>query len=161
LPPQPPNCVRSAPPPVSLPRFCSGGPLGPCFRHAFLYPRFFSTIPIRIRTYAKHAHKPRRIRTSKTQHLKSFRIRIYEKTGRGVPPLVTSLTPRPYSLRGTAASHSTQLSPWDRDNGPITNSLVHCLSHGGFHHEHIRQPQPSRRTHCAVPSFPSPSPITK
>jgi hypothetical protein len=43
--------------------------------------------PFRIRTYAKHIRNPFRRNTSKTQHLKSFRIRTYEKRpgGRGLP----------------------------------------------------------------------------
>jgi hypothetical protein len=43
-----------------------------------------STILFRIRTYEKLAHNSLRMNTSKTQHLKSFRIRTYKKTGRGV-----------------------------------------------------------------------------
>jgi hypothetical protein len=39
----------------------------------------------RIRTYAKRASNSSRIRTSKTQHLKPFRINTYKKTGRGDP----------------------------------------------------------------------------
>src|SRR5271167_3040964 len=38
--------------------------------------------PLGLR-YAKHPRNPFRIRTSKTQDLKSFRIRIYRKPGRG------------------------------------------------------------------------------
>jgi hypothetical protein len=49
------------------------------------------TIPCTISTYAKHARNPFRIRTSKTQDLKSFRIRTYEKRGRGVPPILSPL----------------------------------------------------------------------
>jgi hypothetical protein len=41
------------------------------------------TISFTIRTYEKRARNPRRIRTSKTQDLKPFRIRTYRKTGRG------------------------------------------------------------------------------
>jgi hypothetical protein len=43
-----------------------------------------ATISFRIRTSAKRARNPRRIRTSKTQHLKPFRMNTYEKRGRGV-----------------------------------------------------------------------------
>ncbi len=39
----------------------------------------------RIRTYAKRARNPFTIRTSKTQDLKPFRIRTYEKTPGGPP----------------------------------------------------------------------------
>jgi hypothetical protein len=79
----PPDGSVSARQPLSC--FCSGGPSGPSFAHTFLCPCFFSTIPFRIRTYAKRACKPCRIRTSKTQHLKCFRIRTYEKTPGGSP----------------------------------------------------------------------------
>jgi hypothetical protein len=41
------------------------------------------TISLRIRTYEKRARNPFGIRTSKTQDLKSFRIRTYEKTPGG------------------------------------------------------------------------------
>ena len=37
----------------------------------------------RIRSSAKHTHNPFRMRSFKTQDLKSFRIRIYKKTGGG------------------------------------------------------------------------------
>jgi hypothetical protein len=43
------------------------------------------TISFTIRTYAKRARNSRRIRTSKTQHLKPFRMNTYKKTGRGAP----------------------------------------------------------------------------
>jgi hypothetical protein len=41
--------------------------------------------PFRIRISAKCAYNPFGIRSFKTRHLKSFRIRISEKRGRGVP----------------------------------------------------------------------------
>ena len=44
-----------------------------------------STISFIIRTYEKRARNSRRIRTSKTQHLKPFRMNTYKKTGRGAP----------------------------------------------------------------------------
>jgi hypothetical protein len=44
-----------------------------------------STISFIIRTYEKRARNSRRIRTSKTQHLKPFRMNTYKKTGRGDP----------------------------------------------------------------------------
>jgi hypothetical protein len=43
----------------------------------------FSPKSFTMRTYAKHTCNPFRMRTSKTQHLKSFRIRTYEKMGGG------------------------------------------------------------------------------
>jgi len=42
-----------------------------------------ATIPFRIRTSGKLTRNSRRIRTSKTQDLKPFRIRTYRKTGVG------------------------------------------------------------------------------
>ena len=44
-----------------------------------------ASIPIKIRTYAKQVRNSFGICTSKTQHLKPFRIRSYRKTGEGVP----------------------------------------------------------------------------
>jgi len=43
-----------------------------------------------FRTYAKRTRNSRRIRTSKTQHLKPFRMNTYKKTGRGAPVAHTS-----------------------------------------------------------------------
>src|SRR5271169_2170900 len=48
-------------------------------------PTFPQTNPLRIRIYEKSADNSFRIRTSKTRHLKSFRIRICEKSGGGGP----------------------------------------------------------------------------
>jgi hypothetical protein len=117
---------------------------------------FFSVLPLltihdsrftnsfRIRTSEKHARKPCRMRTSKTRGLKSFRIRSYKKTGEGVGcPLPLLRPPRARtSFRGTATSHSPNLSRRDGDNGPGAKSLVHCLSHGGHHLEHVRHSEP-------------------
>jgi len=44
-----------------------------------------STISFIIRTSAKHARNTSRIRTSKTQDLKPFRMNTYRKTGEGAP----------------------------------------------------------------------------
>jgi hypothetical protein len=54
-------------------------------------------IPFRIRTYAKTARNPFRMRTSKRKDLKLFRINTYKKTGRGAPcnPLVYGGTANP------------------------------------------------------------------
>jgi len=48
----------------------------------------------RIRTYAKRARNPFTIRTSKTQHLKPFRICTYEKTPGGPQPVLFPLRPK-------------------------------------------------------------------
>ena len=66
----------------------------PSFRSAGIQTRIFlsssalmTSLPTNsftIRIYEKLASNPCRIRASKTQHLKSFRIRTYKKTGRGV-----------------------------------------------------------------------------
>jgi hypothetical protein len=45
-----------------------------------------AAIPFRIRTSAKHTRNPSRIRTSKTQDLKLFRMNTSRKRGRGVGP---------------------------------------------------------------------------
>ena len=142
MPPQPARHEPHVPASRTLPRFCSGRPLGPCFVRALLHSCFFSTIPFRIRTSDKRAHKPRRIRSSKTRNLKSFRIRIYKKTGEGYPSAVTPLTLRPYFFARDGSKLFTKLSRRDGGNGPGAKSLVHCLTHGGFHLEHARHSQP-------------------
>jgi hypothetical protein len=54
-----------------------------------------STISFTIRTYEKYTHNPFGIRTSKTQHLKPFRMNTYKKTGRGDTGRLTSFKPKP------------------------------------------------------------------
>jgi hypothetical protein len=63
----------------SLSRRCRCGASAPRFFARYVFPSKL----FRIHTTAKHTHKPFGIRTFKTQDLKSFRIRIYEKRGRG------------------------------------------------------------------------------
>jgi hypothetical protein len=58
---------------------------------ALLRHRFVSTISFRIRTYAKGARNPFTMNTSKTKHLKPFRMNTYKKTGEGVPPTANHL----------------------------------------------------------------------
>src|ERR1700726_2864285 len=53
--------------------------------HPLLRHRFVSTIFFRIRTYAKRALNPFTMNTSKTKHLKPFRINPYKKGGEGAP----------------------------------------------------------------------------
>jgi hypothetical protein len=167
-------------------------------RHRTLYPVSHpaSTILFGIRTSEKHACKPHGIRTSKAQHLKSFRIRTYKKTGRGVATLnrrhpssdqhrtpqlpcprgfrvqrlprpgrgVSALSfsvlfnsstfdfqpPAPTPSAGSA--YRCRLSaPSLPPVAPTVLPLLHSLSHGGSHLELFRQPQPSGRTHSAVP----------
>jgi hypothetical protein len=144
VPPQPARHEPHVPASRTLPRFCSGRPLGPCFVRALLHSCFFSTIPFRIRTSDKRAHKPRRIRSSKTRNLKSFRIRIYKKTGEGVPLRRYSAHSEPVLLCD-GSKLFTKLSRRDGGNGPGAKSLVHCLTHGGFHLEHVRHSQPFGR----------------
>ena len=55
--------------------------------------RSFAPNPFTICTYAKHTRNPFRMRTSKTQHLKSFRIRTYEKRGGDPPSGFSCLSP--------------------------------------------------------------------
>jgi hypothetical protein len=62
--------------------------------------------PFRIRTSAKHAGNSCGIRTSKTQDLKPFRIRTYEKPQGGPPPM-----PNQSSSRGTPACASSVGQP--------------------------------------------------
>jgi len=60
------------------------------------FPRFvFFSKLFGIRTHEKRACKSRRIRTSKTRHLKSFRICSYKKKGGGGSPRLY----RPYITR--------------------------------------------------------------
>jgi hypothetical protein len=63
----------------SLSRRCRCGASAPRFFARYVFPSKL----FRIHTTAKHTHKPFGIRTFKTQDLKPFRIRIYEKRGRG------------------------------------------------------------------------------
>src|ERR1700676_1106122 len=114
-------------------------------RHSLL-----STISFVIRTSAERARNSRRICTSKTQDLKPFRIRTYEKTPGG-PPSVTSSAQRPYSLARGGQQVIQQAFAAGRDNGPGAQALVHCLAHGGSHLEQIRHPQLSGRAHPEVP----------
>jgi hypothetical protein len=57
----------------------------PLLHSPLVYPEASrrATILCRIRTSAKRAYNSRRIRTSKTQDLKPFRMNTYEKTGEG------------------------------------------------------------------------------
>ena len=66
--------------------------LSPVTDHQSPVTKSFTTLRLRavltrsIRTSEKHTHNSFRIRTSKTQHLKPFRMNTYEKTPRGVEP---------------------------------------------------------------------------
>jgi len=62
----------------------------------------------RIRTYAKRASNSSRIRTSKTQHLKPFRMNTYEKTGEGGSRGLTSFKPK------SSFSSPLPLARWPR-----------------------------------------------
>jgi hypothetical protein len=65
-----------------------GYPLQPAifsFRNLTTRYSLLSTISFTIRTYEKRARNCRRIRTSKTQDLKLFRMNTYKNTGRGTP----------------------------------------------------------------------------
>jgi len=65
-----------------------------------------STISFTFRTYEKRARNSRRIRTSKTQHLKPFRMNTYRKTGRGAP----SFWFHPRHLRSRLTTHYSLLT---------------------------------------------------
>ena len=70
-----------------------GYPLQPAifsFRNLTTRYSLLSTISFTFRTYEKRARNSRRIRTSKTQDLKPFRMNTYKKTGRGAPVAHTS-----------------------------------------------------------------------
>ena len=56
------------------------------------------TISFRIRTYEKCVSNPSRIRTSKTQDLKPFRMNTSRKTPRGVPRSFTPSREEPTSV---------------------------------------------------------------
>ncbi len=129
---------RSSQTPSSSPDSSSLCSSSPCLRSAvalapqhFLHSIFLSKF-LRIRTFGKHAHNSHRIRTFEIRHLKSFRIRSYEKTGGGAPPslatnhsaLATSLSPRSSSLRWLGRLPLLKLHrPHD--------------SHTFFHHDHL------------------------
>ena len=90
------------------------------FRSGFSRPNFLptphsplATKLLRIRTYEKRACNSRRIRTCKTQDLKPFRIRTYEKT-RGEGPHLLSLlafAPSAIIIGLASPSGSTTLCP--------------------------------------------------
>jgi len=65
-----------------------------------------STISFTFRTYEKRARNSRRIRTSKTQHLKPFRMNTYKKTGGG--PLPGTLFSLPHYI---ASSQTPKEAP--------------------------------------------------
>jgi hypothetical protein len=78
-----------------------------------------STISFIIRTSAKHTRNTSRIRTSKTQDLKPFRMNTYKKTGEGaqgvprpLPKLVIPRAPRDllFAVRRQLASHHSLLT---------------------------------------------------
>jgi hypothetical protein len=69
--------------------------------------------PFRIRTSAKHARNSCEIRTSKTQDLKSFRIRISGKTPGGPPPM-----PKQSSRHSCLCAFRDPISP-TQSNGPV------------------------------------------
>jgi len=70
-------------------------------------PTFLRAICCRIRTYEKHAPNPFRIRTSKTQDLKPFRMNTYEKRGRG-PVIVKQITAdQPRHLQKFGRTHQS------------------------------------------------------
>jgi hypothetical protein len=160
VPPQPARHERHVPASRTLPRFCSGRPLGPCFVRALLHSCFFSTIPFRIRTSDKRAHKPRRIRSSKTRNLKSFRIRIYKKTGEGVPLRRYSAHSEPVLLcegrqQAIHQAFAARRRQWTRRE--ITGTLLDTRRVS----PRARPPFPAIRigSQCSQ-SFPFPSPIT-
>jgi hypothetical protein len=74
-----------------------------------------------IRTYEKPARDPSRMRTSKTQDLKPFRMNTYEKTGGGCPPPSSQM---PFSSR----RHLTALS-FTRPRSRITSHEPRATSH--------------------------------
>ena len=77
------------------------------FRNLTTRYSLLSTISFIIRTYEKRARNSRRIRTSKTRHLKPFRIRTYKKTGRGVE---TSLVPNRRTFQLPASNFALSFS---------------------------------------------------
>jgi hypothetical protein len=74
------RCEASAP--RLFPRFCSGGSSNPCFSSS-LHPTPHIPNSFTIRTSAKRACNPCRMRSFKTLDLKSFRMCSSEKKGRG------------------------------------------------------------------------------
>jgi len=77
-------------------------PFAPSAQSKFLSHPHLSPNSFVIRTSEIRPCNPCRIRTSKTQDLKSFRIRTYKKTGEGALSLVCSARPR--ELRVSALS---------------------------------------------------------
>ena len=100
------------------------------------------TNPFTIRTYEKRARNSRRIRTSKTRHLKSFRMNTYEKTPGGAHPqasvfsflfipacLKQGRSERPKGARILCLSRATDRGSPNTEHGPkIHESPI--ASHG-------------------------------
>jgi hypothetical protein len=75
----------------------------------------------RINTYGKHARNPIGMNSSKTQHLKLFRMNTYKKTGGGAPPPAT--IQRLWEIRSPdTIRHSLR-----RNLCPSGALLLHCL----------------------------------
>jgi hypothetical protein len=99
--PSPLRCRSGASAPRLFPRFCSGGSSDPCFSSS-LHPTPPTPNSFTIRTSAKPASNPCRMRTFKTQDLKPFRMCSSEKKGGRRGPSQGSLfsapPPRPPCL---------------------------------------------------------------
>jgi len=83
----------------------------------------FSPKSFTMRTYAKHTCNPFRMRTSKTQHLKSFRIRTYEKMGGGVARTSVWCTQPVYPSCANSQAHRPSRVPPRRPLSPLIASL--------------------------------------
>jgi hypothetical protein len=82
----------------------------------------FSPKSRRIRTYAKQPPNPFTICTSKTKHLKSFRIRTSKKTGEGDPLVVKRTRDEASLCRG--ASRRSKIPALSEGTSPIVARLL-------------------------------------
>ena len=96
--------------------------------HPTLSP-LFTTKSRKIRTYEKRSHNPFRMNTSKTLHLKSFRIRTYKKTGEGPRGTDFSLRSLPVTERPPRKALRTHSNPCNFN--PLINLLHDSLDTPG------------------------------
>ncbi len=110
--------------------------------------RLFPLLTTRHSPLATAAVNPASPNVDAASSLSPLFATLTKNTGGGGTPTVTLSNSIPYSLSGSASSRRDRCIP---ANGPRAKSLVHCLSHGGSHLEHIRRFQPAGRAHIEVP----------
>jgi hypothetical protein len=98
------------------------------FRNLTTHYSLLSTDSFTIRTSAKRASNPCRMRSFKTQDLKPFRMRSYEKTGRGATHLNHSSPRRLRVLCVSALSFSFSFGGFTLNCRLLTSCPI-CSAH--------------------------------